>query len=317
MKKTLCRVSALLLALLLWVSMVPVYAASQTPASVNLPVKLTVTGSAPSSKELDYTFRLTAITEGAPMPEDALQDEETGAWYKDETLTIKGKGEETLSWPLTFTRVGEYHYKVEQIRGTHKRCSYDKTVYYVKITVVNSVDGDSLVPYVVAYKDESMQGDDKLKEDELVFTNRFKSSGGGGSTDPEPKPEQPDKIRLEVDKVWAGSGKNRPDSVTIQLLDGNTVVDTVTLADWNNWHYTWADLDGEGSHDWNVKELDVPAGYTVSYSFSGSTFTVRNTETLIQTGQLNWPVPVMGGLGLALVALGFVMLRKKKESGNA
>ena len=60
--------------------------------------------------------------------------------------------------------------------------------------------------------------------------------------------------------------------------------------------------------------MEVPEGYTVSYSFDGTTFTVHNTETLIQTGQLNWPVPVMGAAGLALVLAGFMMLRKKKES---
>ena len=38
--------------------------------------------------------------------------------------------------------------------------------------------------------------------------------------------------------------------------------------------------------------------------------------SLIQTGQLNWPIWVLGGAGLALVALGGVMLLKKKKQNN-
>ena len=38
---------------------------------------------------------------------------------------------------------------------------------------------------------------------------------------------------------------------------------------------------------------------------------------LIQTGQLTWPIWVLGGLGLALVALGGAMLVKKKKQNRA
>lgn len=41
--------------------------------------------------------------------------------------------------------------------------------------------------------------------------------------------------------------------------------------------------------------------------------TITNTHTLIQTGQLNWPIWVLGGAGLVLIALGGVMLVKKKK----
>lgn len=38
------------------------------------------------------------------------------------------------------------------------------------------------------------------------------------------------------------------------------------------------------------------------------------TGILIQTGQLNWPIPVMGGLGLALIAYGFFVILKKRKN---
>lgn len=39
-------------------------------------------------------------------------------------------------------------------------------------------------------------------------------------------------------------------------------------------------------------------------------------DTLIQTGQLNWPIPVLGTLGVGLVIFGFFFLRRKKKEEN-
>jgi len=45
--------------------------------------------------------------------------------------------------------------------------------------------------------------------------------------------------------------------------------------------------------------------------------TITNTATLIQTGQLNWPILVLGGLGVLMIFCGFLVMRRKKENGNA
>ncbi len=319
MKKAWNRCAALLLALLLCVSMVPAYAATVENDTVNLQVNLTITGDISSTAERDYTFRLTAVSpDGAPMPATVATAED-GTLYAD--LVIKGTGTGDFTGyfgEMKFDRVGEYHYTVKQIAGDYSRCNYDSTVYNVKITVFNGQDKETgefdkgLYCAVAVRKD----GADETAETktELNFTNHYRSSPSHRD-DPKPKPEE-DKTYLAVDKLWVG-GKNHPTSVTIELRDGDTVVDTVTLGDWNNWHYSWHDLDASVKRNWNVVEVNVPDGYTVSYSFNGTTFTVRNTEKLIQTGQLNWPVPVMAVLGLALLCVGIAMLRKKKESGNA
>ena len=41
-----------------------------------------------------------------------------------------------------------------------------------------------------------------------------------------------------------------------------------------------------------------------------------NIRNLIQTGQLNWPIWVLGGAGLALVILGGAILVKKKKKNH-
>ena len=37
------------------------------------------------------------------------------------------------------------------------------------------------------------------------------------------------------------------------------------------------------------------------------------TRVLIQTGQLNWPIPVLGGLAVVLVVVGVALTRKKAK----
>ena len=56
---------------------------------------------------------------------------------------------------------------------------------------------------------------------------------------------------------------------------------------------------------------------TYSTSADGSVVTITNSRSLIQTGQLNWPVWVLGGAGIALVALGGAMMFKKKRENDA
>lgn len=138
-------------------------------------------------------------------------------------------------------------------------------------------------------------------------------------TVPPTEPEEPaEPVDLTVKKVWKGDEKivkDHPDSVKITLFNGKEAVETVVLGDWNAWQYTWKDLSPDG--DWSVIEVHVPGGYTPSYKVSGEVVTITNTATLIQTGQLNWPVLVLSGLGVALILAGGIVLLKKREKGHA
>ena len=70
-------------------------------------------------------------------------------------------------------------------------------------------------------------------------------------------------------------------------------------------------------------ELDVPIELgnefanrvgEVDWMFTAEAF--DETGKLIQTGQLNWPIPVLGTLGMLMIFFG-VMTMKKKKNGNA
>ena len=152
--------------------------------------------------------------------------------------------------------------------------------------------------YTVSYKTEGT---------ETTITNTK------NDTPPTP-PTYP--LDITVHKVWSNdNGKARPSSVTVTLYNGDIAYDRVRLSAHNNWTYTWKDPNAYGN--WQVIETNIPKGYVPSYSVSGNIVTVTNTRSLIQTGQLNWPIWVLGGAGLALVALGGAMLVKKNKENNA
>ncbi len=122
-------------------------------------------------------------------------------------------------------------------------------------------------------------------------------------------------VDITVKKVWNDDGEHRPESVTVQLRNGGTIVDTVTLKEQNGWSHTWT---GQPKSDsWSVKEVNVPKGYTATYQKNGFIYTVTNTATLIQTGQLKWPIPLLAGAGLLLFAGGWILYFKGKRKDRA
>lgn len=155
--------------------------------------------------------------------------------------------------------------------------------------------------YNVSYSTEGTQ---------TTITNTKKPSSKHNPTTPEPDSTYP--LDIVVHKVWSGdNSKDRPDSVTVTLYNGNDVCETVRLGEWNNWTYVWHDPNAYGN--WQAIETSIPYGYVPSYSLSGNVLRITNTRCLIQTGQLNWPIWVLGGAGLVLVSLGGAILVKKKE----
>ncbi|MGM9526170.1 MAG: SdrD B-like domain-containing protein, partial [Peptococcaceae bacterium] len=91
--------------------------------------------------------------------------------------------------------------------------------------------------------------------------------GGGGST------TYTDRT---VTKLWKNDdAANRPSSITINVLNNGEVSSQITLSEANGWTYSWKTSSG----NWDVEEVNVPAGYTSSVSQSGNDFTITNTYT--------------------------------------
>ncbi|MGN0405524.1 MAG: Cna B-type domain-containing protein [Bariatricus sp.] len=133
--------------------------------------------------------------------------------------------------------------------------------------------------------------------------------------DATPKVDVTRLMNFTVQKIWNDDGRNRPDCVEIQLYKGNTVCDKVVLDDRSGWTYTWTDL--EQSDEWSVKEVNIPKGYTPSYQRRENVFTITNTAGLIQTGQINWPIPVLAVMGMLFFAAGWWLIFGKKDQDHA
>ena len=135
---------------------------------------------------------------------------------------------------------------------------------------------------------------------------------------------------ISVVKKWETDGSH-PESITVVLLRDFEEYEKITLSESNNWRYRWDNLSGDFS--WNVVEENVPKGYTVYYEASSNTITIINKsdtkeegttrpsegeteeDKLVQTGQLNWPVPICAIAGLLLFSMGWAVLNfGKKEA---
>lgn len=128
-----------------------------------------------------------------------------------------------------------------------------------------------------------------------------------------PKTEVARLTKITVKKVWnTDASTEAEDSITVQLLKDGRVIETATLSAKNNWQIVFDNMPESDAY--SVKEVDVPKGFTATYKQDGYVFTVINTSTLVQTGQLVWPIPVLATVGIVLLAAGFVFLHNKRKT---
>lgn len=159
--------------------------------------------------------------------------------------------------------------------------------------------------------------------------------------------EQPDS--LTVRKKWDTGGRSHPDSVKVELWNDGELYATATLSDKNNWSATWTRLPQSERwtvYEVDVPQQYEPSfsleGTTITIlnkdrssveepiplptipddpsssskpsapgnSSAAGKPTTPSKPTLIQTGQLNWPVPMLAGMGVVLFLIGWVLKRR-------
>ena len=147
----------------------------------------------------------------------------------------------------------------------------------------------------------------------LVTLPMKTDSGFLYDVDASPKTDVAKLVSITVRKNWnTDKSTTVPKSVTVQLLRHEELVQTATLSEENDWQVTYTDLPE--SDGYNIKEVNIPKGFTATYTRKGYTFTVTNTATLAQTGQLIWPIPVLAMVGLFFLLVGFAILRKSEKN---
>lgn len=131
--------------------------------------------------------------------------------------------------------------------------------------------------------------------------------------DASPKIEIVDLTDITIKKVWNTDKKNKIlDHVTIELYKNKEKIKSIILNEENNWEVTIEDMPKSDSY--TVKEINLPKDYTVSYSSNEYTFTVTNTPSLVDTGQMTYLYKISAYTGLALIIIGIIF--KKRETNE-
>lgn len=149
----------------------------------------------------------------------------------------------------------------------------------------------------------------------MPFLVTVPSETDGGyeyDVDARPKADVVQTTDITVRKVWnVDETVKIADQVTVSLLRDGAVVKTAALREENGWEVTFSDMPCSDAY--SVLEEHVPEGFTATYAQNGYVFTVTNSASLPQTGQVIWPIPLLAVAGVFLLAVGGAFLRKTRE----
>lgn len=173
-------------------------------AEVNIPVQKFVTGEAFASDE-SYTFEITPVTEGAPMPE------------KTQINVAPGNGMATIAaenvydangqfGPIVFDDTmdpGKYTYTIREIAGEDTNIQYDSHIYNVVVTATKDKSGN--VSARITSIDSSSVSDESSVN--LEFTNDKVS---------------PIDLSIPVEKNLVGRNVETTDSFTFRISEDET-----------------------------------------------------------------------------------------------
>ncbi len=131
--------------------------------------------------------------------------------------------------------------------------------------------------------------------------------------DATPKIDIQDLIDLTIKKIWNTDKKDKIlDKVTIELYKDKEKIKTIILDANNNWQEIIESLPK--SDKYSVKEINIPKDYTVSYNQNEYIFTITNTPSLVDTGQLTYIYEIILYIGFILIIVGLIL--KKRESNE-
>mgnify|MGYP003305934650 CR=1 FL=1 len=141
----------------------PVTAAA-AEKTVSVPVSVKLTGTRPYPAE---TYQIVLQANGAnnPMPDGTVGDEFT--------LNITGESKEPSMINMNYHKVGIYEYTIYQLAGTNKQCTYDKSVYTLKVTISNNADYTDFEANVALRKDNDVNEPVGQKLGGAEFVNRY------------------------------------------------------------------------------------------------------------------------------------------------
>lgn len=146
----------------------------------------------------------------------------------------------------------------------------------------------------------------------LVTVPNYDDEGYVYDVNASPKTDVAKLTDIIIQKIWnTDASVSTADSVTVQLLKDGAVVATAVLKAQNEWKTVYPNMPESDAY--SILEVNIPEGFTATYSQRGYVFTVTNSPALIQTGQLVWPIPVLALAGLCLITIGAIVLRTPRK----
>lgn len=210
-----------------------------------IPVKITLNGTLPAQAET-FTVQVKATTPGAPLPAGS-----TGDTYE---MKLSGAGNViTGELAIDFSAAGrgEFNYTIQQVAGSDPDCTYDTTVYNMKVYVLNKEDMSGLEMHVII-----TCGDQK--PDSIDFTNKYCD---------------PALVTITAIKTLNG-GVPASNMFLFQLLDENGKVVTEVRNDKGTVTFkplVFGEPEDVGTHTYTLLEVDENAN---SITYDKSKYTV-------------------------------------------
>ena len=173
---------------------------------------------------------------------------------------------------------------------------------------------------------------------------------GDKKDDPPLEPINPtpsDTTDIPIEKIWLDNENEsgaRPESITVRLIKDGGIYREMELTEETDWKGVFSDVPSDASYSITEKEVQ---DYSADYSKSDDNgFVITNTFTpgnpsigvppkpfvpaltdentssvdetsepiaIPQTGNLNWPVPVLAVSGIIFLIIGFVLLPSKRS----
>ena len=271
--------------------------ASAAPSThpVTLTVEQVFTMPEKSAADDTFTYQVTALETGSPMP--------SGSVAQAYTFTIDGTGDAAVG-AIDFTQAGVYRYEVRQVIASPKTgYAYDGQVYAVSIYVKNT--GAGLAGEVI------VQNSDRDKVGSIRFENAYNPL----ASDPAVMVDPP------VKKTVTGNpGKDGTFTFKLKAKDSTNPmptgskggVKTLTIAgsgeeDFGTWSYAAA-----GSYNYTISEVNTGEA---GYKYDTTVYTITDSVT-DEDGQLVVTRTVTDGAGRRVSACAFTNEYKPVDSSN-
>jgi len=223
---------------------------------VTLPGIQTFTKPDASAADDTFTYKLTAIETGNPMPAGSMGDVYT--------FTASGTGSMDIG-PVTFTHVGMYHYEAAQSVPSPKTgYTYDTKVYTITVYINTALEADVII-----------QKEDGGKVDSMEFENRYAPLASDPSimVDPPVKKTVSGSPGVDGTFTFKLEAEDRSNPMPVGSKDG---VKRMTIigpgeADFGTWSYTET-----GTYKYTVSEVDN--GET-GYTYDAAVYTITDSVT--------------------------------------